>query len=39
MEDLIVDRDQWIMVNLSTTPTGTSTDNWKKLVRKEKSTI
>jgi hypothetical protein len=39
MEDLLVDRDQWIAVDLGTTPTGTSADDWKKMDRKEKSTI
>ena len=39
MEDLLVDRDQWITVDLGTTPTRTSIDNWKKLDRKAKSTI
>jgi hypothetical protein len=39
MEDLLVDRDQWIAVDLGTAPTGTSTDDWKKLDRKAKSTI
>jgi hypothetical protein len=39
MEDLLVDRDQWITVDPGTAPTGTSTDDWKKLDRKVKSTI
>jgi hypothetical protein len=39
MEDLLVDRDQWIVVDPGTAPTGTSTDDWKKLDRKAKSTI
>jgi hypothetical protein len=39
MEDLLVDRDQWIVVDLGTAPTGTSTDDWKKLDQKAKSTI
>jgi hypothetical protein len=39
MEDLLVDKDQWITVDIGTAPTGTSTDDWKKLDRKEKSTI
>jgi hypothetical protein len=34
----LVDRDQWIMVDPGTAPTGTSTDDWKKLDRKAKST-
>jgi hypothetical protein len=40
MEDLLVDRDQWIMVvDPGTAPTETSTDDWKKLDQKAKSTI
>ena len=39
MEDILVDRDQWIMVDPGTTPTRTSIDDWKKLDQKEKSTI
>jgi hypothetical protein len=39
MEDLLVDRDKWIMVDPGTTPIGTSADDWKKLDRKAKSTI
>ena len=39
MEDLLVDRDQWIPVDLGTSPTVTSADDWKKMDRKEKSTI
>jgi hypothetical protein len=39
MEDLLVDRDQWITVDPGTAPIGTSADEWKKLDRKEKSTI
>ena len=39
MEDLLVDRDQWIAVDPSTAPTGTSSDDWKQLDRKAKSTI
>jgi hypothetical protein len=31
MEDLLVDRDQWIMVDPGTPPTGTSADDWKKM--------
>jgi hypothetical protein len=36
---LLVDRDQWITVDPGTAPTGTSTDDWKKLDQKAKSTI
>jgi hypothetical protein len=39
MEDLLVDRDQWIMVDPGMAPTGTSADDWKKMDRKAKSTI
>jgi hypothetical protein len=39
MEDLLVDIDQWIVVDPSTAPIGTSTDDWKKLDRKAKRTI
>ena len=39
IEDMLVDRDQWIMVDLGTAPTGTSVDDWKKLDQKAKSTI
>jgi hypothetical protein len=39
MENLLVDRDQWIIVDPCTAPTGTSTDHWKKLDQKAKSII
>jgi hypothetical protein len=39
MEDLLVERDQWITVDPGTAPTGTSADDWKKMDRKAKSTI
>jgi hypothetical protein len=39
MEDLLVDKDQWIVVDPGTTPTCTSTDDWEKLDWKEKITI
>ena len=39
MEDLLVDRDQWIMIDPGTAPTGTSADDWKKTDRKAKRTI
>ena len=39
MEDLLVDKDQWIVVDLGTKPTGVSDEEWKKLDRKAKSTI
>jgi hypothetical protein len=39
MEDMLVDRDQWIAVDPGTARTGTSADDYKKLDRKAKSTI
>jgi hypothetical protein len=39
MEGIWVDRDQWIIIDLGTAPTGTSADDWKKTDQKEKSTI
>jgi hypothetical protein len=39
MEDLLVDKDQWIMVDPGTAPTRMSTDDWKKLDWKAKRTI
>jgi len=39
MEDLLVNKDQWIMVDLGTKLTRVSNGEWKKLDRKEKSTI
>ena len=39
MEDLLVDRDQWIVVDPGTAPTGTSADDWKKTDRKANITI
>jgi hypothetical protein len=39
IKDLLVERDQCIMVDLGTAPTITSKDEWKKLDQKEKSTI
>jgi hypothetical protein len=39
MEDLLVDRDQWIAVDPGTAPTGTSIDDWKNLDRKAKRII
>jgi len=31
MEDLLVDKDQGIMVDLGTKPRGVSNEEWKKL--------
>jgi hypothetical protein len=39
MEDILVDKYQWIAVDPGIAPTGTSTDDWKKMDRKAKSTI
>eukprot|EP00253_Pinus_taeda_P003388 PITA_03388 len=39
MEDLLVDKDQRIMVDPGTKPTRVSDEEWKKLDRKAKSTI
>jgi hypothetical protein len=39
MEDRLVDKDQWIMVDPSTAPTRTSVEDWKNLDWMEMSTI
>ena len=39
MEDLLVDKDQWIMVDPGTKPMKMSDEDWKKLDRKAKSTM
>ena len=39
MEDLLVEKNQWIVVDPSTKPMGVSDEKWKKLDRKAKSTI
>jgi hypothetical protein len=39
MEDLLVEKDQWIVVDLVTAPTRTLAEDWEKLDRKEKRTI
>ena len=39
MEDLLVDKDQWIMVDLGTKPMAMSDEDLKKLDWKVKSTI
>eukprot|EP00253_Pinus_taeda_P036371 PITA_36371 len=39
MEDLLVDKDQWIVVDLGTKPTGVSDEEGKILDRKAKSII
>jgi hypothetical protein len=39
MEDMLVDKYQWIAIDLGTAPTGTLVDDWKKLDWKAKNTI
>ena len=39
IEDLLVDKDQWIVVDLGTKPMTMSDEDWKNLDRKAKSTI
>jgi hypothetical protein len=39
MEDLLVDKEQWVIVDPGTAPTSMSIEDWMKLDRKEKSTI
>ena len=39
IEELLMDKDQWIVVDLGIAPTRTSANDWKKLDRKAKSTI
>ena len=39
MEDLLVDKDQWIAIDPGTKPTRVSDEEWKKLDQKVKSTI
>ena len=39
MEDLLVDKDQWIAGDPGTKPSGVTDEEWKKLDRKAKSTI
>ena len=39
MEDLLVDKDQWIMVDPGTKLTAMSNEDWKKLDWKAKSRI
>ena len=34
-----MDKDQWIVVDMGTKPTGVSDEEWKKLDQKAKSTI
>ena len=39
MEDLLVDREQWIVVDPGTKPTTMSQDDWYKLERRERIKI
>ena len=39
MEDLLVEMEQWAAMHLGTKLTGVSTEDWKKLDRKARSTI
>jgi hypothetical protein len=39
MEDMLVEKDQWIVVDPNTEPLGTSVYDWKILDQKVKSTI
>jgi len=39
MEDLLVDKDQGIVVDTDTKPTRVTNEEWKKLDRKAKSTM
>ena len=39
MEDLLVDREQWIVVDPGTKPTAMSQDDWDKLERRVRITI
>ena len=39
MEDLLIDRKKWIVVDPGTKPTRTSQEYWEKLERREMSTI
>ena len=39
MDDLLVDKDQWIVVDLGTKPTGVSNEEWNRLDQKVMSII
>ena len=39
MEDLLVDKYQWIVVDPDTKPMPMSDEDWVKLVRKEKNIV
>ena len=37
MEDLLVDKDQWILVDPGTKPTGVSDEEWKKWIKRQRA--
>lgn len=39
MDDLLIDKEQWVSMDLGTKPTTMSKEYWKKIERKEISTI
>ena len=39
MEDILVDMEQWVLVNLGSEPTAMLIEDWDKLERKVKSVI
>ena len=39
MENLLVDREQWVVGNPRTTPIGMSKEDWQKIDEKARSTI
>jgi len=39
MEEILVDRDQWVIIDQGTAPAGMSIEDWTKLDQKEKSTF
>ena len=39
MEDLLVDKEQWVAVDPGTKPTAMLKDDWDKLDKKKRSTI
>lgn len=38
MEDILVDKEKWVVVGLGTKPISMSKEGWVKLDRKERST-
>ena len=39
MKDLLVDKEQWIVVGPGTKPTGSKKEGWDKLERRARNTI